>query len=61
LSILAEIVDLEEKIDTIKPKLDEIITQGLITEKKLKLYFMTTTKRNEIFVTIALRSELGNQ
>ena len=61
MSILAEIVDLEEKIDTIKPKLDEIITQGLITEKKLKLYFMTTTKRNEIFVTIALRSELGNQ
>jgi len=44
LSILAEIVDLEEKIDTIKPKLDEIIIQGLITEEKLKLYFMTTIK-----------------
>ncbi len=61
LPILIEIADLEEKIDKIKPKLDEIITQGLITEKKLKLYFMTTTKRNEIFVTISLRSELGNQ
>jgi PII-like signaling protein len=31
LPILVEIADLEEKIDTIKPKLDEIITQGLIT------------------------------
>ena len=52
--ILIEIADIEEKIDKIKPKLDEIIPQGLITEEKLKLYFMTMTKRNERYSYYAL-------
>jgi PII-like signaling protein len=39
LPILIEIADIEEKIDKIKPKLDEIISQGLITEEKIKIVF----------------------
>ena len=39
LSILIEVADIEEKIDKIKPKLDEIITQGLITEEKIRIVF----------------------
>jgi uncharacterized protein len=39
LPILIEIVDIEEKIEKIKPKLDEIISQGLITEEKIKIVF----------------------
>ena len=39
LPILIEIADLEEKINKIKPKLDEIISQGLITEEKIKIVF----------------------
>ena len=39
LPILIEIADLEEKIDKIKPKIDEIISQGLITEEKIKIVF----------------------
>ena len=42
--ILIEIADLEEKIDKIKPKLDEIITQGLITEEKIKIVFYDYNK-----------------
>jgi uncharacterized protein len=37
LPILIEVTDLEENIDRIRPKLDEIITQGLITEEKVKI------------------------
>ena len=44
LPILIEIADLEEKIDKIKPKLDEIITQGLITEEKIKIVFYDYNK-----------------
>jgi PII-like signaling protein len=39
LPILIEVADIEEKIDKIKPKLDEIITQGLITEEKIRIVF----------------------
>jgi uncharacterized protein len=39
LPILIEIADIEEKIDKIKPKLDEVIAQGLITEEKIKIVF----------------------
>jgi len=39
LPILIEVVDLEEKIEKIKSKLDEIINQGLITEEKVKIVF----------------------
>ena len=44
LSILIEVADIEEKIDKIKPKLDEIITQGLITEEKIKIIFYDYNK-----------------
>ena len=46
LPILIEIADIEEKIDKIKPKLDEIITQGLITEEKIKIVFYDYNKEN---------------
>ncbi|MGB9938875.1 DUF190 domain-containing protein [Methanosarcina sp.] len=39
LPILIEVADLEENIDRIRPKLDEIINQGLITEEKVKIVF----------------------
>src|SRR5271169_206015 len=39
LPILIEIADIEDKIEKIKPKLDEIISQGLITEEKIKIVF----------------------
>jgi uncharacterized protein len=39
LPILIEVVDLEEKIEKVKSKLDEIINQGLITEEKVKIVF----------------------
>lgn len=37
--ILIEVADLEENIERIRPKLDEIINQGLITEEKVKIIF----------------------
>jgi PII-like signaling protein len=37
--IVIEVVDLEENINRIKPKLDEIISKGLITEEKVKILF----------------------
>jgi uncharacterized protein len=39
LPILIEVADLEENIDKIRPKLDEVINQGLITEEKVKIVF----------------------
>ena len=39
LPIIIEISDLEENIDRIRSKLDEIITQGLITEEKVKIVY----------------------
>jgi PII-like signaling protein len=39
LPILIEVVDLEEKIEKVKSKLDEIINQGLITEEKVNIVF----------------------
>lgn len=37
LPIVIEVADKEEKIEKIKPKLDDIITEGLITEEKVKI------------------------
>jgi uncharacterized protein len=37
LPILIEVADLEENINRIKPKLDKIISQGLVTEEKIKI------------------------
>jgi uncharacterized protein len=44
LPILIEVADLEENIDRIRPKLDEIIKQGLITEEKIKIVFYDSDK-----------------
>ncbi len=32
-----EVADTKEKIDAIKPMLDNIVTEGLITEEKVKI------------------------
>ena len=37
LPIVVEVVDTQAKIDAIKPKLDAIVTEGLITEEKVKI------------------------
>ena len=37
LPIIVEVVDLPERIEKIKPKLDEIIKQGLITQEKVRI------------------------
>ena len=37
LPIVVEVADTREKIDAIKPRLDEIITEGLVTEEKVKI------------------------
>ncbi len=37
LPIVVEVADTKEKIDAIQPKLDEIVTEGLITEEKVKI------------------------
>ncbi|AAM07286.1 TPA: DUF190 domain-containing protein [Methanosarcina acetivorans] len=39
LPILIEVADTEENIAKIRPKLDEIITEGLVTEEKVKIVF----------------------
>ena len=44
LPILIEVADLEEHIDKIRPKLDEVINQGLITEEKVKIVFYDSDK-----------------
>ncbi|PAV13255.1 hypothetical protein ASJ81_00910 [Methanosarcina spelaei] len=42
--ILIEVSDLEENIERIRPKLDEVINQGLITEEKVKIVFYGSDK-----------------
>jgi len=42
--ILIEVADLEENIERIRPKLDEVINQGLITEEKVKIVFYDSDK-----------------
>jgi len=37
LPIVVEVADTQENIDAVKPKLDGIITEGLITEEKVKI------------------------
>lgn len=44
LPIVIEVADLEENIDKIRPKLDEIISKGLITEEKVKIVFYDSDK-----------------
>jgi PII-like signaling protein len=45
LPILIEVADIEENIAKIRPKLDEIIAQGLITEEKIKIAFYDSNKK----------------
>jgi PII-like signaling protein len=45
LPILIEVADIEENIAKIRPKLDEIISQGLITEEKIKIIFYESNKK----------------
>lgn len=37
LPIVVEVADTQAKIDAIKPKLDTIVTEGLITEEKVRI------------------------
>jgi len=37
LPIVVEVADTQAKIDAVKPKLDEIIAEGMITEEKVKI------------------------
>jgi len=45
LPIVVEITDKKENIDRIKPKLDEVIREGLVTEEKVKIIFYEGKKR----------------
>ena len=37
LPIVVEVADTKEKIEAIKPRLDDMVTEGLITEEKVKI------------------------
>lgn len=39
LPVIIEVVDTEEKIAQIKPLLDKVVKEGLITEEKVTIYF----------------------
>ena len=39
LPIVVEVADTREKIDRIKPKLDDLLEEGLVTEEKVKIIF----------------------
>lgn len=51
LPILIEVSDLEENINRIRPKLDEIITQGMITEEKIKIVFYENDNKKKVLLT----------
>lgn len=42
LPIIIEVVDVEEKISQLKPLLDKVVKEGLITEEKVTIYFYGT-------------------
>lgn len=46
LPIIVEVVDLAERIEKIKPKLDKVIKQGLITQEKVRIIMYEGTKKN---------------
>jgi PII-like signaling protein len=46
--ILIEVADLEENIDKIRPKLDEVIKQGLVTEEKINIVFYDYDKNKVV-------------
>lgn len=39
LPVIIEVVDTEEKISQLKPLLDKVVKEGLITEEKVTVYF----------------------
>ena len=45
LPIVVEVADTQAKIDAIKPKLDTIVTEGLITEEKVKIILYAGNKK----------------
>ena len=45
LPIVVEVVDKKEKIEKIKPKLAEIVREGLITEEKVRIIFYEGEKK----------------
>lgn len=47
LPIIVEVVDLPERIEKIKPKLDEIIKQGLITQEKVRIIMYEGTTKEK--------------
>ncbi len=48
LPIVVEVVDLKERIDRIKPILDEIVKQGLITEEKVRIIMYEGSDKEKI-------------
>jgi len=47
LPIVIEVVDKKENIEKIKPQLDKVIEQGLITEEKIKIVLYASNKKNK--------------
>lgn len=45
LPIVIEVTDKKENIEKIKPKLDEVIKEGLVTEEKVKIIFYEGNKK----------------
>jgi hypothetical protein len=45
LPIVVEVADTKEKIENIKSKLDEIVTEGLITEEKVRIILYEGNKK----------------
>ncbi|NMC59201.1 MAG: DUF190 domain-containing protein [Candidatus Methanofastidiosa archaeon] len=45
LPIVVEVVDIAERIEQIKPKLEDIVKQGLITQEKVKIIKYEGTKK----------------
>ncbi len=46
LPIVVEVVDRKENIERIKPKLDAVIAEGLITEEEVKIIFYDSRQRD---------------
>ncbi|MFA5250137.1 MAG: DUF190 domain-containing protein [Parachlamydiales bacterium] len=46
LPIIVEVTDRKEKIERIKPKLDLVMKEGLITEEKVKIIFYGGVEKN---------------
>ncbi len=46
LPIVIEVTDTKENIERIKPKLDEVIKEGLITEEKVRIIFYDGNKKS---------------